>query len=66
VSEAALRWVAKFSGSVSPALKNGWAQDGELIAKAAVNAGVKCLEGKREDGIWVMEQAEIVKLGSEL
>ncbi|KAF1911967.1 hypothetical protein BDU57DRAFT_523237 [Ampelomyces quisqualis] len=65
-SEAALRWVAKISGSVSPALKNAWAQDGELIAKAAVHAGVQCVQGKRQDGVWELAQADIVKLGSEL
>ena len=65
VAEVALRWMAKGLGSVSPALKNPWAQDGELIARAAVVAGVKCLEG-REGGVWEVGQGEIVKLGGEL
>ncbi|OAK96622.1 NAD dependent epimerase/dehydratase family protein-like protein [Phaeosphaeriaceae sp. SRC1lsM3a] len=63
VAEAGLRWLAKSLGNVSPALKNGWAQDGEMIARAAVSAGVQCLEGKREEGVWVLGQADIVRLG---
>ncbi|KAH7069691.1 NAD dependent epimerase/dehydratase family protein-like protein [Paraphoma chrysanthemicola] len=62
VAEVAMRWVAKGLGGVSNALKDPWAQDGELIAKAAVAAGVKCLEG-REAGVWDVGQADIVKLG---
>jgi uncharacterized protein YbjT (DUF2867 family) len=63
VAEVALRWIAKGLGNVSPALKNPWAQDGDLIAKAAVVAGVQCLEGKKEEGVWEIGQADIVKLG---
>ncbi|KAF2825320.1 NAD dependent epimerase/dehydratase family protein-like protein [Ophiobolus disseminans] len=66
VAEVALRWVAKGLGSVSPALKNPWAQDGELIARAAVAAGVKCLEGKQEEGVWEIGQSGVVSLGAEL
>jgi uncharacterized protein YbjT (DUF2867 family) len=66
IAEVALRWVAKGLGSVSPMLKNPWAQDGELIAKAAVNAGVQCMEGKREAGVWEVEQKDIVRLGGEM
>lgn len=64
-AEVALRWVAKGLGNF-PALKNPWAQDGELIARAAVVAGVHCLEGKRAEGTWVIGQADIVRLGAEL
>tara|TARA_R110002003_G_scaffold3_16_gene91 strand:+ start:2457 stop:2933 length:477 start_codon:yes stop_codon:yes gene_type:complete len=63
-AEVAMRWVAKGLGGVSNALKDPWAQDGELIAKAAVAAGVKCLEG-REEGVWEVGQGDIVKLGRE-
>ncbi|KAF2029819.1 NAD dependent epimerase/dehydratase family protein-like protein [Setomelanomma holmii] len=62
LAENALKWVAKGLGGLSNALKDPWAQDGELIAKAAVAAGVKCLEG-REGGVWEVGQGEIVKLG---
>jgi uncharacterized protein YbjT (DUF2867 family) len=66
VAEVALRWMAKSLGNVTPVLKDTWAQDGELIAKAAVQAGVQCMEGKREKGVWVVGQPEIVKLGGSL
>jgi uncharacterized protein YbjT (DUF2867 family) len=64
-AEVAFRWMAKGLGAVSPALKNPWAQDAELIARAAVVAGVKCLE-EREEGVWEVGMGEIVRLGAEL
>jgi uncharacterized protein YbjT (DUF2867 family) len=66
VAEVALRWMAKGLGNVSPALKNPWAQDGELIAKAAVVVGMKCLDGKRKEGVWEVAQRDIVSLGAEM
>lgn len=46
-------------------LKDAWAQDADVIAKAAVKAGELCLEGQREDGVWIVGQSEIIKLGKE-
>jgi uncharacterized protein YbjT (DUF2867 family) len=66
VAEVALRWMAKSLGNVKPVLKDTWAQDGDLIAKAAVHAGVQCMEGKREAGVWVVGQPDIVTLGQSL
>jgi hypothetical protein len=61
-AEAVLRKVANVMGSVSGgALKNFWAQDAEIIAKAAVSAAEKAEE--REPGLWVLGQADIVRLG---
>jgi uncharacterized protein YbjT (DUF2867 family) len=40
-----------------------WAQDAEVIARAAVHAGLLCLEGKRQEGDWLVGQSEIVRLG---
>ncbi|TVY53969.1 Protein fmp52, mitochondrial [Lachnellula cervina] len=41
-----------------------WAQDKDVIAKAAVSAGLKALEGGESvPKVWVLEQSEIVKLG---
>jgi uncharacterized protein YbjT (DUF2867 family) len=62
-AEFALRKVAGWLGSIG--LKDAWAQDANVIAKAAVKAGELCLEGKREDGVWIVAQSEIVKLGKE-
>lgn len=50
---------------------DGWAQDADVIARAAVTAGLKCLEGKGqgggegERGVWILGQKEIVELGKE-
>ncbi|TVY48933.1 Protein fmp52, mitochondrial [Lachnellula occidentalis] len=41
-----------------------WAQDCNVIAKAAVSAGLKALEdGESVPKVWVLEQSEIVRLG---
>jgi len=61
--EFMLRKVAGWLGNVG--LKDAWAQDADVIAKAAVKAGELCLEGKHEDSIWIVGQSEIVKLGKE-
>jgi uncharacterized protein YbjT (DUF2867 family) len=63
-TEFALRKVADFFGAISSnKLKDFWAQDAEVIARAAVHAGLECVEGKKEDGVWEIGQSEIVKLG---
>lgn len=64
-AEAAIRFLAKGMRSLTPALTNFWAQDASVIARAAVNAGVQCVEGKKADGVWVLGQGEIVTLGKE-
>lgn len=63
-AEAAFRGLAKgLKGLVgSGMLTDSWAQDADVIARAAVQAGVTCLEGKREEGVW-MVSGEIVELG---
>ncbi|KAF1953098.1 NAD dependent epimerase/dehydratase family protein-like protein [Byssothecium circinans] len=63
--ETVLRRFAGLAKKVSPALTNFWGQEAEIIARAAVKAGVVCLEGKREVGVWEVAQAEIVSLGEE-
>lgn len=61
-SEAVMRNLAKLAGAVSGGLlKDFWAQDAEVIARAAVTAGLQAL--KREDKVWVVNQAEVVRLG---
>lgn len=63
-AEAAFRSLAKgLKGLVgSGKLTDVWAQDADVIARAAVQAGVQCLEGKREDNVWIVA-GEIVELG---
>jgi uncharacterized protein YbjT (DUF2867 family) len=62
--EFVLRKVADFFGAVSGnRLKDFWAQDAEVIARAAIHAGLECVEGRKEDGVWEVGQADIIRLG---
>ena len=62
--EAMFRYVAKGMRKLGgAALTDWWAQDADVVAKAAVSAGLACAGGKREKGLWVVEQGEIVRLG---
>jgi len=63
VAEAALRHIAKGLGTLWGGFKDPWAQDAEVIARAAVKAGLDCIEGNRKEGVWVVSQAEIIRLG---
>lgn len=68
-AEAVLRGVARAAGMVGGGLlKDFWAQDADVIGRAAVSAGLRCLEedgggGKMEGRVWVVDQSEIVRLG---
>jgi uncharacterized protein YbjT (DUF2867 family) len=64
-AEAVVRNIATFAGAISGGiLKDPWAQDADVIAKAAVNAGLMCLEGKAPEGkVWNVSQSSIIKLG---
>jgi uncharacterized protein YbjT (DUF2867 family) len=62
-TEWLVQQMAKGAGAVGNGLKDFWAQDAEVVAKAAVSAGLSCVEGKREEGVWVLEQKDIVRLG---
>lgn len=62
-AEAAARLVARFLGRVSGHwLTDGWAQDADVIAKAAVNGGLKALAGEGPK-VWMLGQSDIVRLG---
>ena len=61
--EALFRGIAKSLGSISKGLTDWWAQDVDVIGKAAVSAGMQCVEGKREEGVWIVSQSDIIKLG---
>jgi uncharacterized protein YbjT (DUF2867 family) len=62
-TEFVLRKVAGLLGGLSAALKDPWAQDAEVIARAAVKAGLDCVDGKHEEGVWLLDQASIVRVG---
>ncbi|KAI9818840.1 MAG: Protein fmp52, mitochondrial [Pycnora praestabilis] len=62
--EAAVRAIAKFMGAISGnVLKDFWAQDADVIGKAAVSAGMKCLAGQAPSRVWLVTQGDIVRLG---
>lgn len=64
-AEGLARGLAGALRSVSPGFVEGWAQDAGVIARAAVRAGVECVEGRGKEGVWEVGQAEIVKLGKD-
>jgi len=61
-AEFVVRKIAGFAGSLSNALKDSWAQDAEVVGRAAVSAGLQALGGGHEK-VWVVPQADIVRLG---
>lgn len=66
--EWAFRKLATVTGWVSNALKDAWAQDAEVIGRAAVVAGLKALEDMERGAgknpkVWVVDQADIIKMG---
>ncbi|KAL8860496.1 MAG: hypothetical protein Q9178_003155 [Gyalolechia marmorata] len=64
LAEAALQTVAKGLGTISKAwLTDWWAQDADIIGRAAVAAALECSEGRREKGVWIAGQSEILSLG---
>ncbi|KAK1824292.1 Protein fmp52, mitochondrial [Friedmanniomyces endolithicus] len=62
--EAVLRKTAIYMGGVSGnRLKDFWAQDVDVIAKAAVRAGMDCIEDKEVEKVKLLSQSDIVRLG---
>lgn len=62
-AESAIKNLANCAGSLSNRLKDPWAQDAETIAKAAVRAGLDCVEGKEKEKVRILNQSDIVRLG---
>lgn len=58
-----IQQIAAFAGSISSKLKDFWAQDADVIAKAAVSAGLQSLNGKTPSKVWLLGGADIVRLG---
>jgi uncharacterized protein YbjT (DUF2867 family) len=62
--EGFIRGIASGLGSINTHwLKDGWAQDADVIAKAAVHAALKAERGEGKDKVWVMFGKDIVLLG---
>lgn len=61
--EHILMGVARFVGNwTGNKATDFWAQDANVIARAAVNAGLKAANGEGP-AVWTMSQADIVRLG---
>lgn len=53
-----------FAGKVGgKGVEDGMAQNGDVVARAAVAAGLICVRGEREKGVWMVTQKDIVRLG---
>jgi uncharacterized protein YbjT (DUF2867 family) len=65
-AEAVLRSVAGTLKGWVPGFVGLWSQDADVIARAAVRAGLECAEGKRAEGVWELGRNEIVELGREM
>ena len=63
LAEASLQGVAKGMGAISSKLVDFWAQDADVVAKAAVAAAFECADGKRKPGVWEVCQSDIIRLG---
>ncbi|KAJ5133859.1 uncharacterized protein N7443_004519 [Penicillium atrosanguineum] len=66
--EAGIRYIAGWAGKLHSSLKDGWAQEADVIGKAAVNAGLKALRGDIPDGsekVWTIEGKSIIALANE-
>ncbi|PHH71863.1 hypothetical protein CDD80_4925 [Ophiocordyceps camponoti-rufipedis] len=50
-------------GLVSVSARDVFAQDAQVIARAAVSAARMAEQGKAPDSFWLVEAADIVKLG---
>jgi uncharacterized protein YbjT (DUF2867 family) len=60
--EAGLRMLANFMGAVSGGmLKNFWAQDAEVVARATVSAALQAEQ--RDEKVWVVGQSDVIRLG---
>ena len=58
-----IRSVARGLGAISKGLTDFWAQDALEVARAIVAATQQCVEGKRPEGVWTLQQADVVRLG---
>ncbi|KAJ6108123.1 hypothetical protein N7523_009446 [Penicillium sp. IBT 18751x] len=66
--EAGIRFIAGWAGKLHSSLKDGWAQEADVIGKAAVIAGLKALKGDVPAGsekVWTIEGKSIIALAEE-
>ncbi|KAL8652753.1 MAG: hypothetical protein Q9210_002505 [Variospora velana] len=66
LAEAILQTIAKSLGMISKTwLTDWWAQDVDVIGRAAVAAVLECSEGKRKEGVWMLGPSDILRLGKD-
>ena len=63
ITEVILGALAKAGGYVHRSLKDSWAHDVDVIAKAAVTAAVIAQKGEVTDKVWVLEAKDIIRMG---
>ena len=65
VGESGAQTVANWMGKVSGGrLKDVWAQDAEVVGRAAVGAGLMACMGQAPEGkVWSVGQSDVVRLG---
>ena len=61
--EGVVRKLAAGLGIISTHLKDPWAQEAEVIGKAAVSAGLKALDGEAPEKVWILSGSDIIRLG---
>lgn len=62
--EFGARKVASFLGAISGNyLKDIWAQDADVVAKAAVTAALEAVKGTNKDKVRILGQSDIVRMG---
>ena len=62
--EAFVRGIAKGLGVISKTwLTDWWTTDVDVIGRATVRAAMQCIDGKRKEGVWQIDQSEILELG---
>ena len=65
-AEAPVRWLAAGLGNISTHyLKDFWAQDADVIAKAAVRTALKANNGELKDKVVYLHAKEIIQHGRE-
>ena len=64
-TEFVFQKIAGLTGLLGKGVKDAWAQDAEVIGRAAVAAGLQALEDKegKVPRFWEVLQADIVRLG---
>jgi len=62
--EGIAQGMASIMGKLYRPLKESWAQDADVIARAAIAAAVKAEKGEVTEKVWVLDQKDILRLGA--